>query len=202
MTISGKEVKDIQVKLRANAIIKNLNLKKSDKILDLCCGNGMITKELASHVSHIYAIDFSRGLIETAKNNNKLSNITYMVGDITKVNYRKFKGIKKISVSSCIQYLSSKNLLKFLRRIAELDNVLVYASNIPDKKKIWYYYNTEEKKAFYLNSVKKGTPHIGTWFDKIKLKNMAAKCGLKTKFIKIEKSRNTSSYRFDVIFKK
>ena len=74
MTVNGKEAGDIQVDLRVKGIMDNLSLKKSDILLDICCGNGMITSRLASYVSYIYAVDFSEGLINIANSTNKKEN--------------------------------------------------------------------------------------------------------------------------------
>jgi len=84
MTIGGQEVDDRQVELRVDSIVKNLRLASQDVLLDLCCGNGLLTKKISKYVSHIYAIDFSEGLISIAKAKNNSDNITYIIGDITK----------------------------------------------------------------------------------------------------------------------
>lgn len=55
-------------------------LKTSDIVLDLGCGPGLISNEIADYVKFIYAIDISSKMIEIAKINadyRKIQNIDY-----------------------------------------------------------------------------------------------------------------------------
>lgn len=199
MTIGGQEVDDRQVELRVDSIVKNLRLASQDVLLDLCCGNGLLTKKISKYVSHIYAIDFSEGLISIAKAKNNSDNITYIIGDITKMDYGAFPNVNKVCLYSCVQYLDNEGLKGLLKALSQLKNILVYMSNIPDKQKIWDYYNTEQKKAFYLRTLKEGKPHIGTWWERNEVQKLAMEYGFSAEFIEINKEINTSYYRFDVI---
>jgi SAM-dependent methyltransferase len=202
MTVNGKEVDNTQVDLRTDSIRKNLNLQTSDILLDICCGNGLITKKLAQYVSFIYAIDFSEELIKVANNFNMAANIIYILGDAVNMNYSRFSKVNKICLQSCWQYLSNKEVSKFLNNLSVLNNIIVYISNIPDKEKIWNYYDTDEKKSFYLQREKEGKPHIGTWWKKKEVEKIVKDNGFKCKFLTINKNMNTSYYRFDVLLSK
>src|SRR5579859_4090802 len=85
MTLNGEEVDASQIDLRVKAITQNLSLNKNDVLLDICCGNGLLTDKLAASVARIYGVDFAEGLIEVAKSKNRHANVSYEVGDITKV---------------------------------------------------------------------------------------------------------------------
>ena len=202
MTVNGKEADDIQLDLRVKCIIDNLSLKGSDILLDICCGNGMITSRLASYVSKIYAVDFSEGLINIANSTNKKENINYTTGNIISLDYSGFKGVNKICMPSCFQYLSIGDANIFMKNLSVLNGISVYISNIPDKEKIWNYYNTDEKKAFYFQREKEGKPHIGTWWNKEDIEKLAEGNGFQCKFLDIDKGLNTSYYRFDVLLNK
>lgn len=198
MTLNGKEVDDKQITLRLNSIEKNLSLNSSDKLLDLCCGNGMLTKLVSSKVKFINAIDFSAKLIETAKKYNYDSNIIYEIDDITKIDLRKYN-VNKINIYSCIQYLSKDELNNLLFNLSFIKNSLIYISNIPDKLKLFDYYNTEQKKDFYETSLRENKPHIGNWYTKDEFIEIAFKNNLNCKIVDIDKRINTSYYRFDAI---
>jgi len=202
MTVNGKEVEDIQIDLRVKGIKDNLLLDGSDILLDICCGNGMITSRLAGYVSFIYAVDFSEGLINIANTANKKSNIKYEVGNIISLKYSDFKGINKICMSSCFQYLSKDEAEEFLKNLSLLKNVTIYISNIPDKEKIWDYYDTDEKKKFYSEREKEGRPHMGTWWDKKDIEKVVNGYSFQYKFLSINKDLNTSYYRFDLLLRK
>ena len=63
-------------------IINKLELNENDILLELCCGNGLLTKPLSFFVNKIYAFDFTEHLISTAKLKNQNENIEYAVGDV------------------------------------------------------------------------------------------------------------------------
>lgn len=200
MTLNGNEVSLKQVDLRINAIKQNLFLDKTDVLLDICCGNGLITKKLSAFVQNVYGLDFSEGLIEIAKSKNKSSNVIYEIGDITKINLQKYKSINKINVYAGLQYISIDELKVFFDKIKSYEKPLtVYCANVPDKECLWNYYDTSEKKAFYHQRELEGMPHIGTWFYKDDFTRMAKSLGLYLKFLEIEKGLNTTSYRFDIL---
>lgn len=52
-----------------NTLIAELSLKGNETILDLCCGDGVLTEQLAAAVldGRVLGIDASGGMIETAK---------------------------------------------------------------------------------------------------------------------------------------
>jgi predicted TPR repeat methyltransferase len=201
MTVNGNEVNPEQIELRINAIKQNLSLRESDILLDICCGNGLITERLSDSVKLIYGVDFSEGLIEIAKNNQKATNLKYEVGDITKINLQNYDSITKINVYAGLQYISLKELQDLLKKIKSYPKpLIVYCANVPDKEKIWNYYDTEEKRKFYQERESAGKPHIGTWFYKNDIARAADALEVSYKFLEIDKRLNTSNYRFDIIF--
>ena len=62
-TVGGKPTNDLQIALDVRATCQALELNASDCLLDLCCGNGLVTFRLASVCQSVYAVDFSSDLI-------------------------------------------------------------------------------------------------------------------------------------------
>lgn len=56
-----------KTKSHGDFIIKALALKKTDKIIDLACGEGRITIELARRGFNVEGVDFSKSLLQVAK---------------------------------------------------------------------------------------------------------------------------------------
>jgi trans-aconitate methyltransferase len=71
-----------------NKLVKELDLKGNETILDLGCGNGLITGELAERVPHgkVVGIDNSPSMIETAKT-HKTVNTEFMLLDMNEMNF-------------------------------------------------------------------------------------------------------------------
>lgn len=71
INISGWGSKQIKEYLYdINDICKKLNLRQRDRLLNIGCGNGLMEILLNYWVSEIDSIDFSRGMIKRAKQNN------------------------------------------------------------------------------------------------------------------------------------
>ncbi len=72
--------RDIEGSLR-RFITKEVNLSKRDRALDLCTGTGSVAIELARQVEEeglVIGLDFSRGMLEKAKEKAKKSNLNQL----------------------------------------------------------------------------------------------------------------------------
>lgn len=85
---SGNSLRDYAHNTELKSIIKSI--KKTDKIIDVGCGEGMLTLMLAKKgVGQIVGMDITPKNIKNAKNYSKNENlkITYLVGDAENVNF-------------------------------------------------------------------------------------------------------------------
>jgi trans-aconitate methyltransferase len=75
----------------AKELIKKLKLEGSEDILDIGCGDGKLTAELADHVPNGSAtgLDASPDMIAYAKSRHKRPNLTFQAGDATCLKYDK-----------------------------------------------------------------------------------------------------------------
>ena len=71
-----------------NRLISDLELKGSEVILDLGCGDGILTEQLAACVPNgkVIGIDASVGMIKTAKNHEK-NNLMFVHKDINDMDF-------------------------------------------------------------------------------------------------------------------
>lgn len=69
-------------------LISDLKLRGNEKILDLGCGNGLTTKELAEHVPQgkVVGVDFSSSMLESAET-HKAENMEFMLLDINEISF-------------------------------------------------------------------------------------------------------------------
>ena len=72
-----------------NTLISELSLKGNERILDLGCGDGVLTEQLSFVVpaGKVLGIDASRGMIETAKGIMR-DNVEFQQMDINEINYQ------------------------------------------------------------------------------------------------------------------
>jgi ubiquinone/menaquinone biosynthesis C-methylase UbiE len=57
------------------------------RLLELACGSGAYTRDLAKHFNSIVAIDLSPDLIAAAKEYAQIGNVTYLVGDMEHLDF-------------------------------------------------------------------------------------------------------------------
>jgi len=97
----------------ANTILGELQFIGNEAVLDLGCGDGVITEQLAEMIpdGEIFGIDASEGMIKTALKEKKHKNVTFELKDINEINYiNKFDFI--FSNATLHWILDHKKLLK------------------------------------------------------------------------------------------
>lgn len=73
----------------ANKILEEFRFNGDETILDLGCGDGTITNQLAQMVPQgtVFGIDASEGMIKTALNGNNQQNVFFLQKDINEIIY-------------------------------------------------------------------------------------------------------------------
>lgn len=76
----------------AREVIAKLDLQGNEKVLDIGCGDGKITAEIASHLPNgsVLGIDSSQEMINFAQSKfpaSNFSNLAFQYGDATKLNF-------------------------------------------------------------------------------------------------------------------
>jgi 2-polyprenyl-3-methyl-5-hydroxy-6-metoxy-1,4-benzoquinol methylase len=202
-TVNGREVPEHQVKLIVENIANVLQLSAEDSVVDLCCGNGLITRPLASLVKEIVGVDFTSSLIEAAKKYNGFHNINYVTSDVLNLDPKYFSGLKKIIMYEALQLFSEEQFGILLDQLKSLaPGSLVFFGGIPNKEKLRVYYDTEGKFAFYMQRESEGKPHMGRWWLMNEIEQLASTRGFKATFLPQDPTLYTAYYRYDVLLEK
>ena len=69
-TVNKKPISKKEFNQYVQNIKNKLSLNKKDILLDLGCGNGIVTFALSKYVNRVIGVDFSNALITNAKNIN------------------------------------------------------------------------------------------------------------------------------------
>jgi SAM-dependent methyltransferase len=117
-------------------IIDMLKITDVDEVLDLCCGNGLVTARVAAVARQVTGVDYSRLLLQQARNISSADNITYLEGDARSL-ARVLAGRRfaKIYISAAFQYFdqqTGRDVLVGLREVAEPDAHLGIL-DVPDR---------------------------------------------------------------------
>lgn len=88
------QVNKYQVKKLYDLVLENLDLNKSDILLDLYCGTGTIGLYVAKYVNKVLGIEINSDAIKDAEYNkilNKIDNISFIAGDSKIIHNIKYK---------------------------------------------------------------------------------------------------------------
>lgn len=108
----------------ADKLVSALELKKSDKVLEIGAGTGILTTRLCEKADKVYAIEIDERLIPILKKNcQDFRNIEIIHQDIMTLDWQKFSHIKIIS--NIPYYLSSEILMTLLENIRVWDSAVL-----------------------------------------------------------------------------
>jgi len=197
----NSNTKDDGLLLVETHLVELLNLSNSDTLLDVCCGNGLITNRLSKYCSAVLGIDFSPLLIDVATQNNPYSSVEYLTGDattITKITNQKFD---KIVLNFSFQYFNFEEGLKVVSEMKKLLNPkgIILLGDIPNQKYFWAYYNTLPKRFFYFKQWLFMQPKMGKFWSEQEMMKLARLNNLKGTFLKQNETLPHAHYRFDFV---
>ncbi len=202
MTVAGIPVDAGLVGVTANSIRSALRLRPQDAVLELCCGNGLITFKVAKHCADIMAIDFSEPLIAVARQRYARENICYRVGDAAALFGQEVeRRFDKVFMQAAIQYFTPEQLDNLLSCLAASASrkAPVFFGSIPDVDRLHHFYDTPERYLQYCENVVRGLEPIGTWWRQDDLVALAETHGYRATVLKQDASLHTSHYRFDLL---
>ena len=105
-----------------NELLREHGIKQA-RILDIACGTGNLTLELAQQGHHVCGTDISSEMIDIAKKKAKgFSNLTYMVRDMTEAIYG-----SKFDMVTC-----TYDSINYLRRLRDVFRMLSGAASVLD----------------------------------------------------------------------
>lgn len=191
-------------------ISDKLDLNQNDKVLDLCCGNGVISNELSKIVNFIVGIDFSRAFLENANVYKKRSNISYFYGDVENFNeiiphniLENYKNVEvKIIMSFSLGYFDKKNFTALLYKLNKyFYKFKFYITFIPDydKYKIVFPNRIDQLKFIINDLILKKTKGIGRFWKRKELISILQKFGFETSFDNDIQERPGTDYRFNLL---
>jgi len=202
-TIGGKPIDELQMDLTVRAVLSGLELTGDDFLLDVCCGNGLLTKRFSEICRKVVGVDYSEALIRVAQKFHGASNIQYAVSAAGEMTLAKIGGLlaNKASICAGLQYFTFEDARTFLAALRKLVDrkARIFFSDIPDFARISAFYDTEARRADYERRKRKGTEAIGTWWERDALIEMLEGFGYKVKCIEQDPRRFTAHYRFDLV---
>jgi len=203
-TVSGKPITHDQLTAIFADICIGLEIGQPDFVLDLGCGNGFITSMLAGKCSAVIGVDRMESLLKIAREYNQPENVTYyqlsILDPALKACFPKDRAFTKILMYEALQHFTEADLPKILDLIrgSSAPGALAFLASIPDKDRLWDFYDTDEKRAMYQIRKNRHEEKIGTWWDKKLIEKACRENGFGIQFLSQNPLLHTAYYRFDV----
>ncbi len=202
-TINGLEVSGQQIELIISQIVEALSLTKKDKLLDLGCGNGLLTARLAKNASSVWGVDFAEGLLSYAKCHHSADNIMYIHSSILDVDSGLLSSTKHFSMYEVLQHLTNKQVSTLLARLGSVSSgARFFVGGIPDQERLRNFYDTEKKYEYFLSREEERKPHLGRWWLETEIRALAEESGWSMKRLCQPEGLYTAYYRFDAVLEK
>lgn len=184
-------------------IIDKLSLKSSYCVVDLCCGNGLISTKLAPLCKSVISVDVSSHLLSQI-DLEKNKNITIINKNILELELPS-NSFEIVLLYAGLQYFDNQEVIEIFRKAFEWlkPGGIFYVGDIPDHNKLWSFFSNEEREFAYFDSLKKGEPIVGNWFEVGFLEKLGRYTGFSSsEFIEQSVDMIYSFFRFDMRFKK
>ena len=202
-TRAGVPITEEQLDRIASTICRVLALNRDDRVLDLCCGNGILTYRLAANAASLLGVDYSTHLINVARRHHSGRTLTYLeasVLDLPLEILREPHVFTKVCMYEALQHFTAEQLPIILRQLRVLaPGAPILFGSVPLRNRLWDFYDTPERRSEYSRRVTEGTEAIGTWWELEQIADVAGMFDYRSRCLPQDPVLHTSHYRMDVL---
>jgi 2-polyprenyl-3-methyl-5-hydroxy-6-metoxy-1,4-benzoquinol methylase len=167
-----------QLEVLVERILFHLSPSSTCTLLDVACGNGLITNRLAPYFTTITAVDFSEPLIETARTHFGRQNIHYLVGDAVELKDVRDR-YDRVLVSAALQHFSPAQAARLFQRLKDIvaPGGRIVLGDVADGDRIWNFHSGVAGRCQYALDRLRGRRIIGHWWSPSAIERLAADLG-------------------------
>lgn len=201
-TVNNNPISDNLINEIVKDIITKTQIAQTDKVLDICCGNGLLTQKIASHCKEIIGIDREEKLIERAKAEFKQDNITYLIGDALQIADIVDDKFDVIILYFSFQYFDSLEAgQKMISAMLSLlnPNGCILIGDVPDREKLAVFYPRWIDRFRYWITLMTGKNAMGKFWKYEEILQICEKYDAQVKLCPQKKELPYSHYRIDFL---
>lgn len=176
-----------------------LALAPDHALLDLCCGNGLLTALLESSVDRVVAVDFCAPLLDDVP--SRTSGRTTTILADARTWSPPAASFDRVLMAAALQHFTLAETVSLFRRMVALlrPGGVLLVTDIPDTARLWTFHDTAEREAAHFAQVARGAPILGTWFDRTWLEKLGRHVGFdEVAALAQPSSHPYARYRFDL----
>jgi SAM-dependent methyltransferase len=205
-TVNGQPMPTAEFEAAVAHIASTLALGPDDALYEYCCGNGLVTYELAARAGKVVATDFMEHLVDSAREFRHRDNIRYGVADALKPLTGQLGDPppRKFLMASALAHFDPADLDAILGHVCAavpagpLEFLL---TGIPDAARKWNFYDTPERRERHLANLAGGNvlnDGIGRWWTPAELIELGHRHNL---VARIEpEPAHVCTYRMEVLY--
>jgi SAM-dependent methyltransferase len=200
-TIGGQPVDENQVEMIVEALLLYLELKPDDILLDLCCGNGLLTNRVFERCAGGVGVDMGEYLISIARKHfEKTPCRKYVVSDVESFvdNELEPERFTKALCYASFAYLSNESAGRVLNALRHrFHNITrLVLGNLPDKAMSRAFFDAKS----YVDGIEDDHETVlGRWRTETEVKQLAEAAGWKIKISRMAQGYYAAHYRFDAL---
>ena len=179
-------IDDFLLQQIADWIADHLQLSQDEHLLDVCCGNGMLTSRLALRCKQVTGVDLSPAQIQLASTYHSDFNISYQVGDATTLSVLASHQFDKINLYFSFQYLDT--YAKGKAAIQAMLHTLkpggkIFIGDVPDYQYLERYFPSFSARLKYKLRFLKGGHEMGKFWKASEIRRIVEAEGAKLHYI-------------------
>ncbi|MDP9045498.1 MAG: class I SAM-dependent methyltransferase [Pseudomonadota bacterium] len=200
-TVNGKPVSEDQIELIVAAIRAGLALRPADRVLDLACGNGALSRYFFDDCASLHGVDFSAYLIEVAQRHfERPPRFAFTLGDAagyvsSEPDPTRFDKVLCYGSFPFFSEADGATVLRELhRRFVNVQRVFI--GNLPDRDRADRFYPAGTD---YTAALDDPAAAIGLWRTADDWRTLAAAHGWRASIHHMPQAFYAAHYRFDVV---
>lgn len=184
-------------------VVRRLELRADDRLLDLCCGNGYLTVRLAEVAREVVGVDFSEPMLEVARRFHTAPAVTYREGSALDLGSAlgDARPFHKVCLLESLHYFVPRQLGRLLEELLRwtTDDARIYLSGVPDAERKDAFFDTPERRREHERRKAAGTDAMGYWWTAAEIEERAEALGLRCEILPQHPALHTAYYRFDAV---